>query len=34
MYIYTSKIFRKSWKRMMDFSFKQLDKIKQFGQWF
>ena len=24
MYVYTSKIFRKSWKRMLNFSFKKL----------
>ena len=34
MYVYTSKIFRKSWKKMMDFSFKKLNKIRQFGEWF
>ena len=30
MYIYTSQIFKKSFKKMLDFSFKKLQKIKKF----
>ena len=34
MYIYTSQIFKKSFKKIMDFSFKKLQKIKRFINWF
>ena len=34
MYVYTSKVFKKSFKKMMDCSFKKLNKIRQFGEWF
>ena len=34
MYMYTSRIFKKSFKKIMDFSFKKLQKIKQWGEWF
>ena len=34
MYVYTSNIFKKSFKKIMDFSFKKLQKIRQFGEWF
>ena len=34
MFIYTSKIFRKSFKKILGFSFKKLQKIKKFWNWF
>ena len=34
MYIYTSKIFKKSFKKIMDFSFKKLQAINRFIDWF
>jgi len=34
MYVYTSKIFKKSFKKITDFSFKKLNQIRQFGKWF
>jgi len=34
MYVYASNIFKKSFKKIMDFSFKKLQKIKQWGEWF
>ena len=34
MYVYASNIFKKSFKKIMDFSFKKLNKIRKFGSWF
>ena len=34
MYMYASNIFKKSFKKIMDFSFKKLQKIKKWGEWF
>ena len=34
MYVYTSKIFKRSFKKIMDFSFKKLNEIRKFGEWF
>lgn len=34
MYVYTSMVFKKSFKKIMDFGFKKLQKIKRFIEWF
>ena len=34
MFLYTSNIFKKSFKKILGFSFKKLNKIRQFGKWF
>ena len=34
MFLYTSQAFKKSFKKILGFSFKKLDKIRQFGRWF
>ena len=32
--MYASNIFKKSFKKIMDFSFKKLQKIRKWGAWF
>ena len=34
MYVYTSRVFKKSFKKIMDFSFKKFQKIKKLIDWF